>query len=176
MIEAGNNLHARSAGESFTERADTMSSSSLARSVAAAIASNDPRHKWPDKWPGSDAPFCNLDLSSVLRLERKSRTLTRVIIRGDCNAPKLRDGEEVMFGPARGPRAKFVEGKLHLLKIRNGPMIVRRVFVDPLDRSRFLLRFGNRRKYPHAQRIRRRDVAELMPLKYRFVPVNETAE
>jgi transcriptional regulator with XRE-family HTH domain len=91
-----------------------------------------------------------------------------VTVDGDCMEPKYRHGDVVIFSVDAAEREGIVEGRNYFIQFDDGENTFKRVFSDPRDEDRLVLRCWNKR-YPQ-RGVDRRRVKLLARAVYRLVP------
>lgn len=80
---------------------------------------------------------------------------------GDCQHPKWKDGEVVVFSYDAVEREGILPGRSYYLAFTDGSTTFKRVFNDENDPDALILRCWNRRKFPHDQRVHRDEVVRI---------------
>ncbi len=80
---------------------------------------------------------------------------------GDCQHPKWKHGEIVVFSFEAVEREGILPGKSYYLAFTDGSTTFKRVFKDESDPDVYILRCWNRRKYPTDQRVHRDEVVRI---------------
>jgi transcriptional regulator with XRE-family HTH domain len=80
---------------------------------------------------------------------------------GDCQHPKWKHGEIVVFSFEAVEREGILPGKSYYLAFTDGSTTFKRVFKDESDPDVYVLRCWNRRKYPADQRVHRDEVVRI---------------
>ncbi|HEX4056223.1 MAG TPA: helix-turn-helix domain-containing protein [Tepidisphaeraceae bacterium] len=92
---------------------------------------------------------------------------------GDCQHPKWKHGEIVVFSFDAAEREGILPGKSYYLAFTDGSTTFKRVFKDEKDPDVFVLRCWNRRKYPADQRVHRDEVVRIARAVSKQVVVDE---
>jgi transcriptional regulator with XRE-family HTH domain len=92
---------------------------------------------------------------------------------GDCQHPKWKHGETVIFSFDAVEREGILPGKSYYLAFTDGSTTFKRIFKDEKDPDVYLLRCWNRRKYPADQRIHRDEVVRIARAVSKQVTVEE---
>jgi transcriptional regulator with XRE-family HTH domain len=95
---------------------------------------------------------------------------------GDCQTPKWRDGEIVIFSYDAIEREGIVPGKSYYLAFTDGSSTFKRVFLDERDPDVYILRCWNRKKYPNDHRVHREEVVRIARAISKQVTVDEGDE
>jgi transcriptional regulator with XRE-family HTH domain len=90
-----------------------------------------------------------------------------VAVDGDCMEPKYRHGDEVVFSVDAAEREGIVQGRNYFIQFIDGETTFKRIFFDPLEANRLVLRCWNT-KYPDRQ-IERSAIQLLARAEYRLV-------
>jgi len=92
---------------------------------------------------------------------------------GDCQHPKWKHGEIVVFSFEAVEREGILPGKSYYLAFTDGSTTFKRVFKDESDPDIYVLRCWNRRKYPADQPIHRDEVVRIARAVSKQVMVSE---
>jgi DNA-binding XRE family transcriptional regulator len=92
---------------------------------------------------------------------------------GDCQHPKWKHGEIVVFSFEAVEREGILPGKSYYLAFTDGSTTFKRVFKDESDPDVYILRCWNRRKYPADQRVHRDEVVRIARAVSKQVMVGE---
>jgi transcriptional regulator with XRE-family HTH domain len=92
---------------------------------------------------------------------------------GDCQHPKWKHGEVVVFSFEAAEREGILLGKSYYLAFTDGSTTFKRVFTDENDPEVYVLRCWNRRKYPADQRVHRDEVVRIARAVSKQVVVDE---
>lgn len=92
---------------------------------------------------------------------------------GDCQHPKWKHGEIVVFSFDAAEREGILPGKSYYLAFTDGSTTFKRIFKDEKDPDVFILRCWNRRKYPADQRVHRDEVVRIARAVSKQVAVDE---
>jgi transcriptional regulator with XRE-family HTH domain len=95
---------------------------------------------------------------------------------GDCQSPKWKDGEVVIFSYDAFDREGVVPGKSYYLSFSDGTSTFKRVFLDEKDPEVIVLRCWNRRKYPNDQRVHQSEIVRIARAVSKQVIVEEDEE
>jgi transcriptional regulator with XRE-family HTH domain len=80
---------------------------------------------------------------------------------GDCQHPKWKHGEIVVFSFDAVEREGILPGKSYYLAFTDGSTTFKRVFKDEKDPEVYILRCWNRRKYPADQRVHSSEIVRV---------------
>jgi len=80
---------------------------------------------------------------------------------GDCQHPKWKHGEIVVFSFDAVEREGILPGKSYYLAFTDGSTTFKRVFKDEEDPEVYILRCWNRRKYPADQRVHLNEIVRV---------------
>jgi transcriptional regulator with XRE-family HTH domain len=94
-------------------------------------------------------------------------------IDGDCQHPKWKHGEIVVFSFEAVEREGILAGKSYYLAFTDGSTTFKRVFKDENDPDIYVLRCWNRRKYPADHRVHRDEVVRIARAVSKQIIVNE---
>lgn len=92
---------------------------------------------------------------------------------GDCQHPKWKHGEIVVFSFDAAEREGILPGRSYYLAFTDGSTTFKRVFTDESDPEIFVLRCWNRKKYPADQRIHRDEIVRIARAVSKQVIVSE---
>jgi len=92
---------------------------------------------------------------------------------GDCQHPKWKHGEIVVFSYDAVERQGILAGRSYYLAFVDGSTTFKRVFLDERDPDIFILRCWNRKKYPRDQRAHRDEIVRIARAISKQVTVNE---
>jgi hypothetical protein len=92
---------------------------------------------------------------------------------GDCQHPKWKHGEIVIFSFDAADREGILPGRSYYLAFTDGSTTFKRVFRDEKDPDVFILRCWNRKKYPADQRVHREEIVRIARAISKQVAVNE---
>jgi transcriptional regulator with XRE-family HTH domain len=92
---------------------------------------------------------------------------------GDCQHPKWKHGEVVIFSFEAAEREGILPGKSYYLAFTDGSTTFKRVFRDEKDPEVYILRCWNRKKYPAEQRIHREEIVRIARAVSKQVMVEE---
>ena len=95
---------------------------------------------------------------------------------GDCQHPKWKHGEVVVFSFDAVEREGILPGRSYYLAFTDGSTTFKRVFKDELDPEIYILRCWNRKKYPADQRVHRDEVVRIARAVSKQVIVAEEEE
>ena len=95
---------------------------------------------------------------------------------GDCQQPKWRHGETIVFSYEAVDREGILPGKSYYLAFTDGSSTFKRVFNDETDPDMFVLRCWNRKKYPDDRRVHRDEVVRIARAISKQVTVDESME
>ncbi|MGA2584762.1 MAG: LexA family transcriptional regulator [Tepidisphaeraceae bacterium] len=96
-----------------------------------------------------------------------------VPVDGDCQSPKWKDGETVIFSYDAVDREGIIPGKSYYLAFVDGSTTFKRVFHDESDPDRYILRCWNTKKYPDEKRVHRDEVVSIARAVAKQVQVDE---
>jgi transcriptional regulator with XRE-family HTH domain len=80
---------------------------------------------------------------------------------GDCQHPKWKHGEIVVFSFDAVEREGILAGRSYYLAFIDGTTTFKRVFTDERDPEIFILRCWNRKKYPGDQKVHREEIVRI---------------
>jgi len=80
---------------------------------------------------------------------------------GDCQHPKWKHGEIVVFSFDALEREGILPGKSYYIAFTDGSTTFKRVFKDEKDPEIYILRCWNRRKYPTDQRVHSSEIVRV---------------
>jgi len=80
---------------------------------------------------------------------------------GDCQHPKWKHGEIVVFSFEAAEREGILPGKSYYLAFTDGSTTFKRVFKDEKDPEVYILRCWNRSKYPADQRVHSSEIVRV---------------
>lgn len=80
---------------------------------------------------------------------------------GDCQHPKWKHGEIVVFSFDAVEREGILPGKSYYLAFTDGSATFKRVFKDESDPEVYILRCWNRKKFPADQRVHRDEIVRI---------------
>ena len=92
---------------------------------------------------------------------------------GDCQHPKWKHGEIVVFSFDAVEREGILAGKSYYLAFIDGTTTFKRVFKDEHDPEVFILRCWNRKKYPGDQKVHREEIVRIARAVSKQVIVDE---
>jgi len=92
---------------------------------------------------------------------------------GDCQNPKWKHGEIVIFSFDAADREGILTGRSYYLAFTDGSTTFKRVFRDEKDPDVFILRCWNRKKYPADQRVHREEIVRIARAVSKQVAVDE---
>ena len=92
---------------------------------------------------------------------------------GDCQHPKWKHGEIVVFSFDAVEREGILPGKSYYLAFTDGSTTFKRVFKDESDPEIYILRCWNRKKFPADQRIHRDEIVRIARAVSKQVMVSE---
>jgi transcriptional regulator with XRE-family HTH domain len=92
---------------------------------------------------------------------------------GDCQHPKWKHGEIVVFSFEAVEREGILPGKSYYLAFADGSTTFKRVFKDEADPDVYILRCWNRRKYPDDRRVHSGEVVRIARAVSKQVVVEE---
>jgi transcriptional regulator with XRE-family HTH domain len=95
---------------------------------------------------------------------------------GDCQHPKWKHGEIVVFSYDAVEREGILPGKSYYIAFTDGSTTFKRVFFDERDPEIYILRCWNRKKYPQDQRVHRDEIVRIARAMSKHVAVDEDAE
>jgi transcriptional regulator with XRE-family HTH domain len=95
---------------------------------------------------------------------------------GQCQHPKWKHGEIVIFSYDAYEREGIVPGKSYYLAFTDGSTTFKRVFPDEKDPDIFILRCWNRRKFPKDQCVHRDEIVRVARAVSKQVLVDEGDE
>jgi transcriptional regulator with XRE-family HTH domain len=93
---------------------------------------------------------------------------------GDCQAPKWRHGEVVIFSYDAVEREGILPGNSYYIAFTDGSTTFKRVFLDESNPDIYLLRCWNRKKYPKDQPVPRDEVVRIARAISKQVEVDES--
>jgi transcriptional regulator with XRE-family HTH domain len=92
---------------------------------------------------------------------------------GDCQHPKWKHGEVVIFSFDATEREGILPGRSYYLAFTDGTTTFKRIFTDESDPEVYILRCWNRKKYPADQRIHRDEIVRIARAVSKQVVVEE---
>jgi transcriptional regulator with XRE-family HTH domain len=92
---------------------------------------------------------------------------------GDCQHPKWKHGEIVVFSFDAVEREGILPGKSYYLAFTDGSTTFKRVFKDEKDPEVYVLRCWNRKKYPADQRVHLNEIVRVARAVSKQVVVSE---
>ena len=92
---------------------------------------------------------------------------------GDCQHPKWKHGEIVVFSFDAVEREGILPGRSYYLAFTDGSTTFKRVFKDEKDPEVYILRCWNRRKYPGDQRVHLSEIVRVARAVSKQVVVSE---
>jgi transcriptional regulator with XRE-family HTH domain len=95
---------------------------------------------------------------------------------GDCQSPKWKHGEIVVFSFDAVEREGIISGRSYYLAFTDGSTTFKRVFKDDQDTEVFILRCWNRKKYPADQKVHREEIVRIARAISKQVVVDEEEE
>jgi len=95
---------------------------------------------------------------------------------GDCQHPKWKHGEIVVFSFDAAEREGIQPGRSYYLAFTDGSTTFKRVFKDESDPEIYILRCWNRKKFPADQRIHREEIVRIARAVSKQVTVSEDEE
>jgi transcriptional regulator with XRE-family HTH domain len=95
---------------------------------------------------------------------------------GDCQHPKWKHGEIVVFSFDAADREGILPGRSYYLAFTDGSTTFKRVFKDESDPEVYVLRCWNRKKYPADQRVHRDEIVRIGRAVSKQVMVSEDEE
>jgi transcriptional regulator with XRE-family HTH domain len=95
---------------------------------------------------------------------------------GDCQHPKWKHGEVVVFSYEAFEREGIIPGKSYYIAFTDGTTTFKRVFRDEKDPEVYILRCWNRKKYPADQRVHHSEVVRIARAVSKQVMVEENEE
>jgi DNA-binding XRE family transcriptional regulator len=95
---------------------------------------------------------------------------------GDCQHPKWKHGEIVVFSFDAVEREGILSGRSYYLAFTDGSTTFKRLFTDESDPDVFILRCWNRKKFPTDQRVHRDEIVRIARAISKQVTVSETEE
>jgi len=95
---------------------------------------------------------------------------------GDCQKPKWKHGEIVIFSYDAVEREGVLPGRSYYLAFTDGSTTFKRIFMDERDPEAFILRCWNRRKYPRDQRVHRDEIVRIAKAISKQVTVDESGD
>jgi transcriptional regulator with XRE-family HTH domain len=99
-----------------------------------------------------------------------------VPVDGDCQHPKWKHGEIVIFSFDAADREGILSGRSYYLAFTDGSTTFKRVFRDETDPDVFILRCWNRKKYPADQRVHREEIVRIARAVTKQVSVDEEGD
>lgn len=90
------------------------------------------------------------------------------VVDGDCMEDRYRHGDVVVFSIDAAEQEGIVDGRNYFIQFHDGENTFKRIFLDPDDADRLLLRCWNPR-YPQ-RRVERDQISLLAKAVYRLVP------
>jgi hypothetical protein len=95
---------------------------------------------------------------------------------GDCQHPKWKHGEIVVFSFDAAEREGILPGKSYYLAFTDGSTTFKRIFKDESDPEVYILRCWNRKKFPADQRVHRDEIVRIARAVSKQVIVSEDEE
>jgi transcriptional regulator with XRE-family HTH domain len=95
---------------------------------------------------------------------------------GDCQHPKWKDGEVVIFSYDAYEREGLLPGKSYYVAFTDGSTTFKRVYHDDKDPEVYLLRCWNRKKFPKDQRVHAGEVVRIARAISKQVVVDEDGD
>jgi transcriptional regulator with XRE-family HTH domain len=95
---------------------------------------------------------------------------------GDCQHPKWKHGEIVVFSFDAVEREGILPGKSYYLAFTDGSTTFKRVFKDEKDPEVYILRCWNRRKYPVDQRVHSSEIVRVARAVSKQIVVSENED
>jgi transcriptional regulator with XRE-family HTH domain len=95
---------------------------------------------------------------------------------GDCQHPKWKHGEIVVFSFDAVEREGILVGRSYYLAFADGSTTFKRLFKDESDPETYVLRCWNRKKYPLDQRVHRDEIVRIARAVSKQVIVAEEEE
>jgi transcriptional regulator with XRE-family HTH domain len=95
---------------------------------------------------------------------------------GDCQYPKWKHGELIVFSYDAVEREGVLAGRSYYLAFIDGSTTFKRVFVDERDPETYILRCWNRKKYPMDQRVHRDEIVRIARAISKQVAVDESQD
>jgi hypothetical protein len=95
---------------------------------------------------------------------------------GDCQEPKWKHGELVIFSYDAVDREGLLPGRSYYLVFTDGSTTFKRVFADERDPEKFILRCWNQKKYPKDQPVHRDEVVRIARAIAKQIIVDEETE
>jgi len=95
---------------------------------------------------------------------------------GDCQHPKWKHGEVVVFSYDVVERQGVLAGRSYYLAFTDGSTTFKRVFLDERDPDVFILRIWNRKKYTKDQRVHRDEIVRIARAIAKQVTVDEAED
>ena len=92
---------------------------------------------------------------------------------GDCQSPKWKHGEIVVFSFDAVEREGILAGRSYYLAFTDGSTTFKRVFTDERDPEVLILRCWNRKKYPGDQPVHRDEIVRIARAVSKQVTVDE---
>jgi transcriptional regulator with XRE-family HTH domain len=92
---------------------------------------------------------------------------------GDCQHPKWKHGEIVVFSFEAVEREGILPGKSYYLAFADGSTTFKRVFKDEADPEVYILRCWNRKKYPDDRRVHSGEVVRIARAVSKQIVVDE---
>ena len=92
---------------------------------------------------------------------------------GDCQHPKWKHGEIVVFSFDAVEREGILAGRSYYLAFTDGTTTFKRVFTDERDPEVFILRCWNRKKYTGDQKVHRDEIVRIARAVSKQVTVDE---
>jgi transcriptional regulator with XRE-family HTH domain len=93
---------------------------------------------------------------------------------GDCQTPKWRHGEIVIFSYDAVEREGILPGNSYYIAFTDGSTTFKRVFLDESNPDIYLLRCWNRKKYPKDQPVPRDEVVRIARAISKQISVDES--
>jgi len=94
-------------------------------------------------------------------VDSRDKRAFAVPVDGDCQTPKWKDGEVVVFSYDAVEREGVLPGKSYYVAFTDGSTTFKRVFLDEKDPETFILRCWNRKKYPSDHRVHASEVVRI---------------
>lgn len=106
----------------------------------------------------------------VAAADRRAFTIP---VDGDCQHPKWKHGEIVIFSFDAAEREGILPGRSYYLAFVDGSTTFKRVFLDESDPEALILRCWNRKKYPQDQKVHKEEIARIARAISKQVAVDE---
>lgn len=106
-------------------------------------------------------------------VDSRDKRAFAVPVDGDCQYPKWKNGEIVVFSYDAVDREGILPGKSYYVAFTDGSTTFKRVFPDENDPEVLILRCWNRKKYPNDHRVHTSDVVRLARAVAKQVSVDE---